>query len=76
VGLAEKVHDYLQIQFDDGSGLSIYNDAQLIGTTELHNLVGLRVEGVQQEPMFISLILGKTAFASALAITTVAGQQL
>ena len=45
----EQIHDYFQIVFSDGSGLSVYNDHFFTGCT-LESITGSSVSSVLESP--------------------------
>ncbi len=50
-----KIHDYVQIVFENDIGINVYNDYEVYGIEDVKLLNGIRVVDIQDDKKFIKI---------------------
>jgi hypothetical protein len=58
ISAIDEVHDYLQLKFDNGDVLNVFNAYSLDMVADIRSLVGRRVTVVAEEPKEVRLEMG------------------
>jgi hypothetical protein len=71
VTTADVVHDYVQLRFDNGDVLNVFNDYEIEGSSlaTLHALIGKCVVAVSTQPREVRLELGELSLIVSLLDT-------
>lgn len=77
VTAADVIHDYVQLRFDNGDVLNVFNEFAVggVGTSGIHLLIGQRVAAVCAQPHEVRLELGELIFSVSLLDTAYRGPE-
>jgi hypothetical protein len=65
---ADQIHDYVQLKFDNGDVLNVFNEYVVngAGVSGIHALIGQRVVTVHTQPNEVRIKLGELSFSVSL----------